>query len=170
MLCRLRCLWRLRRLRPVGTRRTVTATATASEGQSRFLEERWENAGPPMRLMPAVCCVVAWGGVACAEGGHFPGGGVGGLSCAKFAEMYRANPDSTNNVFGSWTQGYITGVNRARGDVVYFDMGAKTFQEMLQFLHKYCDDHPLQNFFDAAQELLESLPIRKYKDDAPASK
>ena len=121
-----------------------------------------------MRLVVAVCCVVVWGGVACAEGGHFPGGGVGGLSCAKFAEMYRANPDSTNNVFGSWTQGYITGVNRARGDVVYFDMGAKTFEEMLQFLHKYCDDHPLQNFFDAAQELLESLPIRKYKDDAPA--
>ena len=123
-----------------------------------------------MRLILALCCAVVCGGVACAEGGHFPAGGVGGLSCAKFAEMYRANPDHTDNVFGSWTQGYITGVNRARGDVVYFDMGAKTFEEMLQFLHKYCDDHPSGNFFDAAQELLESLPIRQYKDDAPAPK
>ena len=40
MLCRLRCLWRLRSLRPVGTRRTATGTATAS-GQPLFLEERW---------------------------------------------------------------------------------------------------------------------------------
>jgi hypothetical protein len=40
MLCRLRCLWRLRSLRPVGTRRTATAAATAS-GQPWFLGERW---------------------------------------------------------------------------------------------------------------------------------
>jgi hypothetical protein len=39
---------------------------------------------------------------------------------------------------------------------------------MMQFLHKYCNDHPLANFVDAAQALMKSLPIRKYKDDAPA--
>ena len=42
MLCRLHCLRRLRRLRPVGTRRTAAATAgAASDGQPWFLEERW---------------------------------------------------------------------------------------------------------------------------------
>jgi hypothetical protein len=42
MLCRLRCLWRLRRLRPVGTAEATTATAaTASGGQPWFSEERW---------------------------------------------------------------------------------------------------------------------------------
>jgi hypothetical protein len=42
MLCRLRCLWRLRSLRPVGTSRTATATAgAASDGQPWFLDERW---------------------------------------------------------------------------------------------------------------------------------
>ena len=40
MLCRLRCLWRLRSLRPVSTRRAAAGTATAS-GQPWFLEERW---------------------------------------------------------------------------------------------------------------------------------
>jgi hypothetical protein len=86
-----------------------------------------------MRLMLAVCCAVVWGGVACAEG--TAGGGAGGLSCAKYAEMYRAaNPDHTDNVFGSWTQGFITGANLAREDNVYSDMSAKTFEEMMQFL------------------------------------
>jgi hypothetical protein len=42
MLCRLRCLWRLRRLRPVGTASAATTTTgTASGGQPKFLEERW---------------------------------------------------------------------------------------------------------------------------------
>ena len=42
MLCRPRCRWRLRRLRRVGTRGTRgTATATATDGQPWFLEERW---------------------------------------------------------------------------------------------------------------------------------
>jgi hypothetical protein len=42
MLCRLRCLRRLRRLRPVGTRGAATGSAgTASGGQPSFLEERW---------------------------------------------------------------------------------------------------------------------------------
>jgi hypothetical protein len=42
MLCRLRCRWRLQRLRRVGTRGTATGTATtAAYGQPSFLEERW---------------------------------------------------------------------------------------------------------------------------------
>ena len=41
MLCRLRCLWRLRWLRPVGTAEATTTAGTASGGQSWFLEERW---------------------------------------------------------------------------------------------------------------------------------
>jgi hypothetical protein len=41
MLCRLRCLWRLRRLRPVGTAEATGTAGTASGGQPWFLEERW---------------------------------------------------------------------------------------------------------------------------------
>jgi len=41
MLCQLRCLWRLRRLRRVGTRRTRRDTATTAHGQPWFLEQRW---------------------------------------------------------------------------------------------------------------------------------
>ena len=41
MRCRLRCLWRLRRLRPVGTAKATATAGTASGGQPWFFEERW---------------------------------------------------------------------------------------------------------------------------------
>jgi hypothetical protein len=120
-----------------------------------------------MRLLIAVCCVVAWGGVAYAEGKHFPGAGVGASSCAEYAKAYRLDPHQTDQVYGSWAQGYISGVNMGRRDL-YADMGAKTSDEMDRFLRKYCNDHPLANFIDAATELWGSLfPLREYKAPAP---
>ena len=41
MLCRLRCLRRLWRLRPVGTAEATATAGTASDGQPWFLQERW---------------------------------------------------------------------------------------------------------------------------------
>ena len=120
-----------------------------------------------MRLMLAVCCVVAWGGVACAEGRHGDTRGLGLTSCAEYAKEYRTNPNATDRFFMTWVYGFISGVN-AVGYAAYFDLGAKTPDEMKRFLRQYCNDHPLTNFADAAMELLKSLPMRKHKDDAPA--
>jgi hypothetical protein len=72
-------------------------------------------------------------------------------------------------VYGSWAQGYISGIN-AGMEGVYFDLGGKTPDEMLQFLRKYCNDHPLANFVEAATELAKSLPPIKRKDDASAAR
>ena len=120
-----------------------------------------------MRLLIAVCCVVAWGGVACAEGKHGDTLGVGLASCAEYAKTYRTNPDETDRVYLTCAFGYISGVN-VMSEAAYVDLGAKTHDEMKRFLRMYCNDHPLANFGEAAGELLKSLPIRKRKDDAPA--
>ena len=120
-----------------------------------------------MRLLIAVCCVVAWGGVACAEGKHADARGLGLTSCAEYAKAYRTSPDATDYFFLTWAFGFISGVNAA-SEAAYLDLGAKTPDEMKRFLRMYCNDHPLANFGEAAGELLKSLPIRKRKDDAPA--
>ena len=120
-----------------------------------------------MRLLIAVCCVVAWGGVACAEGKHGDTRGLGVASCAQYGKAYQKNPNETDRVYLTWAFGYITGAN-VMSEAAYFDLGAKTPDEMKRFLRQYCNDHPLTNFADAAMELLKSLPIRKHKDDAPA--
>jgi len=119
-----------------------------------------------MRLTLAVCCVVAWGGVAYAEGKHFDVRGVGATSCGKYAEMYRMNPRNADDLYISWAQGYISGVNS--GMDAYFDLGSKTSDEMLRFLRKYCNDHPSANFHEAAEGLLKSLPRIKRKEHTPA--
>jgi hypothetical protein len=83
--------------------------------------------------------------------------------------MYRKYPDYTDDVFASWAQGYITGMNVGMVAIgVYFDMGTKSFDEMRHFLRKYCNDHPLANFGNATVELANSLPRLKYKDNTPA--
>jgi hypothetical protein len=63
------------------------------------------------------------------------------------------DPDQTDNVFASWAEGFITCMNVGMVTIgVYFDMGAKTPDEMRHFLRKYCNDHPLANFGNAAVE------------------
>jgi hypothetical protein len=120
-----------------------------------------------MRLTIAVCCVVAWGGVASAEGKHFNIQGAGAMSCAKYAELYRRDPNQVDLRFLSWAQGFITCTNLTMPEA-YFDLGAKEPEEMMQFLRKYCNDHPLADFVEAAMELAKSLPRLRLKDEAPA--
>jgi hypothetical protein len=119
-----------------------------------------------MRLLIAVCCVVAWGGVACAEGKHFITMGLGNASCAQYGKEYQRNPGETDFGYLSWALGFISGINA--GEDASFDLRAKPPEEMVRFLHKYCNDHPLAIFGDGAIEFMESLPRIKRKDDAPA--
>jgi hypothetical protein len=123
-----------------------------------------------MRWLIAVCCVIAWGEVACAEGKHFDTRGAGAMSCAKYAEAYRQTPALADAVFVAWAQGYISGINSGMEEDAYFDLGAKTSDEMQRVLRKYCNDRPLANFRDAALELAKSLPRRMRKDDASAAR
>ena len=120
-----------------------------------------------MRLTLAVCCVVAWGEVAYAEGKHFDVRGVGATSCGKYAEMYRMNPRNADDLYISWAQGYISGVNS--GMDAYFDLGSKTSDEMLRFLRKYCDDHPLKNFHEAVEELFEIASAHQAQGPYPCA-
>jgi hypothetical protein len=64
-------------------------------------------------------------------------------------------------------RGTFSGINTGI-EGVYFDLGAKTSDQMLRFLRKYCNDHPLADFRDSATELAKSLPRLRRKDDTPA--
>jgi hypothetical protein len=86
-----------------------------------------------MRLLIAVCCVVAWGGVASAKEKHADIQGAGATSCAKYAEAYRQTPDLADVVFLTWAQAYISGINVAMEDA-FFGLGARNLDETLRFL------------------------------------
>jgi hypothetical protein len=85
-----------------------------------------------MRVLLAGCFAVAVGGIASAEQ-HFDIRGAGTTSCAKYAETYRKNPDYTDNVYYSWAQGYMSGLNSMNVEF-FFDLNAKTTDEEKRFL------------------------------------
>ena len=112
-----------------------------------------------MRLLLAAC--FALNGIACAEHQHPDMAGVGSASCAKYAEDYRTHPDQTDEAFVSWTQGYVSGINTIHETQTgyFFDLNAKTPDEMKSFLRQYCNEHPLANYADGVMALLKSLTV-----------
>ena len=118
-----------------------------------------------MRVLLAVCFVVALGGSARAQVHHYPVQGFGTASCAKYAELYRREPDEADKIFLGWALGYMSGVNiwsMAAGQGSR-DLGAKDSDEMTSFLRHYCDAHPLATYLAGVLELMDSLPLIPYQ-------
>jgi hypothetical protein len=110
-----------------------------------------------MRVLLAVCFAIALDGVAWAQQ-HFDTRGVGLGSCAEYAELYQKSPEAIDNMYYSWAQGFISGVN-AGLEKDFFDLNALTTDQMKRFIRQYCDAHPLASYRNAVGELMNSLPI-----------
>jgi hypothetical protein len=113
-----------------------------------------------MRVLLAVCFAIALDGVASAQE-HFDARGVGVSSCAAYANMFRRGPSETDAMFSAWAMGYMSGIN-VRSEAAsqgFFDLNAKSLDEMTRYLRRYCDTHPLANYRDGVVELIKSLPI-----------
>lgn len=87
--------------------------------------------------------------------------GIGTLSCAQFAQMYRADPKDANVVFGSWGQGFMSGWNAVMiQNHSYRDLGSETVDETSSYIREYCDQHPLGSFVDAVMDTLLKMPLK----------
>lgn len=116
-----------------------------------------------MRAIAAMFLVLALTDVSSAQKRE-PGGmvGAGTLSCARFAEHYRLNPEQNEDFYFSWAQGLMSGLNmanpRLRPPLPVRDLAAWTTERQKQFIRDYCDRHPLQLYTEAVIELIKSLP------------
>jgi hypothetical protein len=105
-----------------------------------------------------VFCEIAWAQE------HFDVRGQGVASCGQFANMFRMHPEETDAMFFAWAQGYMSGLNTMAADPqTFFDLNAKTPNEMRHFLRQYCQDHPLADYADGVFELFKTLPTVKRK-------
>ena len=84
--------------------------------------------------------------------------GAGWVSCAEFAESYRASPKSTEDYFYAWAQGYISGVNAA--SLVRKNVRGWRLDQQKQHIRAYCAENPLANYVAAVQDLFGKLPNR----------
>jgi len=85
--------------------------------------------------------------------------GLGITSCVDVAKDYKKNPMETKRMYYTWFAGFASGVNvmsdRQKNLNVNFD--TRWAQ-----LARYCNEHPLGYFQDAAKFVVLDLP---YKDD-----
>jgi hypothetical protein len=88
--------------------------------------------------------------------------GLGTLTCAKFAQVYRDDPDRADLLFGSWAQGFMSGrnVTLMRDKNVYRDLASETADEENLGIRQYCDAHPLVTFLQAVEIHFLTLPIK----------
>jgi|GEM_PF-2435238 len=86
--------------------------------------------------------------------------GVGSATCAQYAELVRLDPQRTHNMFLTWAQGFMSGLNVPQLEGRrYVELLPPSYpaQAQSRFLSGYCDHHPRDKFFDAVRALWNEL-------------
>lgn len=88
--------------------------------------------------------------------------GLGKQSCAEFAVLYKSNPTQTENLFFSWAQGFMSGL-----DLGYeVTTGVTRLWETLPLesirlqIRDFCDTHPLATYYSSVTNVYMSLPVK----------
>ena len=102
-----------------------------------------------------IICIIILGlgltSVAYAEGDLISVFGLSDLSCGKYLQDIATNPKASN-AYSWWIAGFVTGTNLVKGRLTSTDNAAHEL-----WLKKYCQDHALDSFMSAAQELDKAL-------------
>lgn len=112
-----------------------------------------------MRFLLVVASIILGSGISGAqeeEKGTIAG--AGWVSCAEFAQSYQRAPETTEDYFYAWAQGYMSGLNRASGERK--NLRGWTIARQKQHIRTYCDQRPLANVVAAVQNVFDNLPAR----------
>ena len=89
--------------------------------------------------------------------------GVGAKTCGIFASNYLINPKLADDLYHSWDQGFMSGLNytkvEATGDSR--DLSAMPTEEQMARIKKYCNARPLADYVDAVMDLYNGFPQNK---------
>jgi hypothetical protein len=111
-------------------------------------------------FLTAIATASSFHGVAGAQGY-----GVGTHSCAEFAKLYTSNPSVAEDIFFTWAQGFMSGLNASSwAEIGTYRSIEGTPSEMAALkirVRSYCDVHPLAQYVSAVLDVYNSLPIKK---------
>ena len=105
-----------------------------------------------LALLLIASCQAAW-----ADDKKRPLGGLlvgaGTLSCAKFGQAYKLNPETFEAIYFAWAQGYLSRDNLQRtvDDGNFVDLLSPTYptNDQKAYIRRFCDQNPLKSYFDA---------------------
>jgi hypothetical protein len=86
---------------------------------------------------------------------------LGKSTCGKYLEQKRDDPQHADDMFYSWANGYVSGMNEALASAGQprHDLGAKSAESKVQFIQDYCKEHPLGDYLSSVLALIRSLPL-----------
>ena len=86
--------------------------------------------------------------------------GAGTYTCGEFGRFY-ANDPSSEKLFFSWAQGFMTGVNLSISGQTgnHKNLDTKSSDDQMTDIRRYCDAHPLGFYLDAAMDLFHNFPF-----------
>jgi hypothetical protein len=91
--------------------------------------------------------------------------GVGAKTCGIFASNYRINPKLADDLYHSWAQGFMSGLNYAKSTGNRRDLSAMSTNDQMARIKQYCNAHPLAEYVDAVMDLYKDLPeIKKTQE------
>jgi hypothetical protein len=116
----------------------------------------------PMRVvLPIAIVLVATIGAAMAQQKNvLPVMGAGNASCARFASDYRKNSETIEELYFSWAQGMMSGINLGLLALnrPIRDLNAWRVDDEEAHIRQFCDHRPLSSYSDAVNSLFRALP------------
>jgi hypothetical protein len=113
---------------------------------------------PWLALMVAVCVTPSPSNAA--ESGGY---GVGMQTCGEFAKAYVAHPGVTEDLYFTWAQGFLTGLNfmatvvkQPAREIKGGD--ARSVKSYQSYVRSFCETHPLSGYYEGVAQLWRSLP------------
>ena len=83
--------------------------------------------------------------------------GTGTVSCADFGAAYRENPKTNENLFFSWAQGFMSGLNTDLLPNRATDLHGLPMETQKQAIRTYCNAHPRAAYFEAVFKLFDRM-------------
>lgn len=86
--------------------------------------------------------------------------GIGAAKCSAFTKAFKESPTLAENLYFSWAQGYMSGMNTALLMVKkpFRDLSAQSADQQKLHIRNYCDKRPDSPFLDAVLNLYGIIP------------
>lgn len=91
------------------------------------------------------------------------GYGLGMKSCGQFTKSYADNPQITEDLYFTWAEGFMSGLNMANeaNNLPYRALnGVEMDRQKLQ-IRSFCDVHPLAQYAAAIVAVYNTFPIAR---------
>ena len=117
------------------------------------------------KLLLLSCLFAAMSSHAADDGGNYAVWGLGRSSCHQFlrsAEVTDTGGGPTRKAYRTYVMGYLTAFNTVQDDT-YSAIGAQTLADVFKWLEGHCENHQMDSFDHAVQELLRANYDKRHR-------